>query len=71
MLQYIIYYCLVLLAVVKKQQGLVEESENYNKASTNLLKLNNKSSQFIGASTFRTKSSENQRNHKTKWLFII
>jgi len=56
MLQYIIYYCLLLLGYVRGEEGKKEESEGYIKASKNLLKINNKSSQFINASSFRTKS---------------
>lgn len=58
MLQYIIYYCLLLLGYVRGQEGRKEESENYIKASNNLLKVNNKSSEYINASNFRTRSSE-------------
>ena len=56
--QYILYYCFLLLAYIHKKQHSEEESENYLRASKNMLKANNKSSQLINASSYRSRSSE-------------
>jgi len=43
---------------MRRSEGRTEESESYLKASQSLLKIGNKSSQFINASSVRTRSAE-------------
>lgn len=61
MLQYVLYYCLLMLGYMRRSQGRTEESESYLKASQSLLKLGNRSSQLINASSLRTRSAEEKR----------
>jgi hypothetical protein len=58
LLQYILYYCLLLLGYLRAQQGRQQESQNYIAASNHLLKINNQSSASITASNTRTKSAD-------------
>lgn len=70
MLQYIIYYCFLLLGHLRATEGRLEESQNYLSASKNLLKINNKSTQLITASFLRTqkpKSKEWFRDVTISW----
>ena len=56
--QYVIHYCFMMLGWIRGKEGRQEESESYLQASKNLLKVGNKSSQFISASSVRTRSAE-------------
>lgn len=58
LLQYVLYYCLLMLGYMRRSQGRASESESYLRASQRLLKIGNRSSQFISASSLRTRSAE-------------
>jgi hypothetical protein len=60
MLQYIIYYCFLLLGHLRATEGRLEESQNYLSASKNLLKINNKSTELITASFLRTQKPKSR-----------
>jgi hypothetical protein len=55
-----------MLGYMRRSQGRTEESESYLKASQSLLKIGNKSSQFINASSVRTRSAEEKRRPTAK-----
>lgn len=57
LLQYVLYYCLLMLGYMRRSEGRTAESESYLRASQSLLKIGNKSSQFINASSIRTRSA--------------
>jgi hypothetical protein len=61
LLQYLLYYCLLMLGYLRRTEGRVEESESYLRASQSLLKIGNRSSQYINASNLRTRSAEEKK----------
>lgn len=61
LLQYLLYYCLLMLGYLRRSEGRAAESESYIKASQSLLKIGNRSSQLINASNLRTRSAEEKR----------
>jgi hypothetical protein len=61
LLQYVLYYCLMMLGYLRRGQGRAVESESYLQASQSLLRIGNRSSQLINASSLRTRSAEDKR----------
>ena len=71
LLQYVLYYCLLMLGYMRRSQGRGTESESYLKASQSLLKVGNTGSQFISASSVRTRSAEDKRRPNGQNLGLV